>query len=88
MLLLETMAFGLLGGVARACVGLIKAMRSGVQIVWSYTLTTIIASGIIGAAAGTLFGSEPKIAVVSGYVGMDLLENAYKIIIKKQPKKR
>ena len=83
-MIIESIALGLLGGLARACVGLLKAMRNDVKIVWSYTLTTIIASGIIGAAAGTLFNSEASMSVIAGYVGTDLLENAYKIVLKKK----
>ncbi len=80
----ENAALGLLGGIARACVGLLKAMRNDVEIVWTYTAVTIIASGIIGAAAGALFDSDAKMSVIAGYVGTDLLENTYKIIFKKQ----
>ncbi len=82
-MILESLALGLLGGIARACVGLLKAMRNEVEIVWSYTLVTVIASGIIGAAAGAIFNSDVKISVIAGYVGTDLLENTYKIIFKK-----
>ncbi len=80
----EFAALGLLGGIARACVGLLKAMRNDVEIVWSYSLVTIIASGIIGAAAGMIFNSDVKISVIAGYIGTDLLENTYKIIFKKK----
>jgi hypothetical protein len=75
--------FGLLGGIARAAVGLTKAMRQDVEIVWKYAIITIISSGVIGMAAGILFDSDPKISVVAGYIGMDLLENSYKIIFRK-----
>lgn len=80
----EAAALGLLGGIARACVGLLKAMRNDVHIVWSYTTVTIIASGIIGAAAGMVFDSDIKISIIAGYIGTDLLENTYKIIFKKK----
>ncbi len=80
----ESAALGLLGGIARACVGLLKAMRNDVEIVWSYTAVTILSSGIIGAAAGAMFDSDIKFSVIAGYVGTDLLENAYKIAFKKK----
>ena len=82
-MILESIGLGLLGGIARACVGLLKAMRNNVEIVWSYTAITIIASGIIGAAAGALLNSDAKMSVIAGYIGTDLLENAYKIAFKK-----
>ncbi|MDP3728058.1 MAG: hypothetical protein Q8R18_01250 [bacterium] len=83
-MILESAALGLLGGIARACVGLLKAMRNDVEIVWTYTAVTIVASGIIGAAAGSIFNSDAKISVIAGYIGTDLLENTYKIIFKKK----
>lgn len=79
----EAAALGLIGGIARACVGLLKAMRNDVEIVWTYTAITILCSGVIGAAAGMLFDSDVKLSVVAGYVGTDVLENTYKIIFKK-----
>ena len=82
-MILESIGLGLLGGIARACVGLLKAMRNNVEIVWSYTAITVIASGIIGAAAGALLNSDAKMSVIAGYIGTDLLENAYKIAFKK-----
>ncbi len=75
--------FGLIGGTARACVGLTKALRNDVNIVWRYTIITVISSAIIGAAAGILFDSDPKISLVAGYIGTELLENSYKIIFKR-----
>jgi len=83
MVVWESAALGLLGGVARASVGLLKAMRNDVEIVWTYTLITVIASGVVGAAAGILFDSDARMSVIAGYVGTDLLENTYKIIFKK-----
>lgn len=80
----ESMALGLLGGTARACVGLLKALRTKAKIKWQYTLVTILTSAIIGAAAGILLDSDAKMSVIAGYIGTDLLENTYKIITKKQ----
>lgn len=82
-MILENIALGLLGGIARACVGLLKAMRHKTKIVWSYTFISILASGLIGAAAGAMLDSDVKTSVIAGYVGTDLLENAYKIAFKK-----
>jgi fluoride ion exporter CrcB/FEX len=76
---------GFLGGVARASVGLLKAMRKNEEIHWGYTTVTIISSGIIGSAAGILLDSDPKLSLVAGYVGTDVLEGFYKIIFKKAP---
>ena len=80
----ENIALGLLGGLARACVGLLKAIRNKKKIVWKYTAISILASGIVGAAAGALFDSDTKMSIIAGYIGTDLLENTYKIIFKKE----
>jgi hypothetical protein len=77
-----SLGLGAIGGVARASVGLMKAMRSDMQIHWGYSLLTVFLSAIIGAAAGVLFDSDPKLTVVAGYIGTDLLEGAYKIVFK------
>ncbi len=75
---------GMLGGTARACVGLMKASRSKTKIKWSKVLFTLVASAIIGATTGLLFDSDYKISIIAGYIGTDLLENSIKIIAKKQ----
>jgi fluoride ion exporter CrcB/FEX len=74
---------GILGGAARACVGLIKASRTKTKIVWSKIFFSLVTSVIIGAATGLLFDSDYKISLVAGYIGTDLLENSIKIITKK-----
>ena len=82
-MLIQYALLGALGGLARSCVGLLKALRNGTQIDWAHTTVTIIASAIIGSAAGILFNSDYKYSVVAGYIGTDLLENFAKIILKK-----
>ena len=83
-MILESALLGLLGGLARAAVGLIKALRNDIEIVWKYTIITIISSAIIGAAAGILIDSDYKLSLIAGYVGTDLLENLYTIIFKRK----
>lgn len=75
---------GMLGGAARASIGLVKAFRTKTKIKWSKVLFTLITSIIIGAASGLLFDSDYKISLVAGYIGTDLLENSIKIITRKQ----
>ena len=81
----EALGLGALGGAARAAVGLLKAIRKEEKIHWGYASLTVVASAIIGAAAGILFDSDPKLMVIAGYVGTDVLENSYKIIFNKAP---
>ena len=82
-MILEAAGMGLLGGVARAAVGLIKALRTKRKIKWMYALITVVCSAVIGATAGLLFDSDPKLSIIAGYAGTDLLENMYKIMVRK-----
>lgn len=82
-MIIENALLGALGGLARSCVGLLKALRNNVKIEWAHTAVTIIASAIIGSAAGIVFDSDYRYSVIAGYIGTDLLENTLKIILKK-----
>jgi len=82
-MVIAELALGGLGGLARSCVGLIKALRNDVDINWKYTISTVFSSAIIGMVAGFLFDSNYKMSLVSGYIGMDLLESVYKIYFRK-----
>jgi fluoride ion exporter CrcB/FEX len=82
-MLIEYALLGALGGLARSCVGLLKALRNNVEIDWAHTTVTIIASAIIGSTAGLIFNSDYKISLIAGYIGTDLLENIAKIFLKK-----
>lgn len=82
-MIVEAAVMGLLGGVARAAVGLIKAIQAKRKIKWTYACITVLCSAVIGATAGIIFDSDPKLSVIAGYAGTDLLENFYKISFKK-----
>ena len=84
MVIYEVAVLGILGGLARAAVGMLKALRNDVDIVWKYAAITVFSSAVVGAVAGILFDSDPKISLIAGYAGMDLLENVYKIVLKKK----
>ncbi|MGC9031179.1 MAG: hypothetical protein ACP5H7_00140 [Minisyncoccia bacterium] len=85
---------GFLGGVIRGLIGFIKHQYSYKNVPFDikYFFLMSFLSGIIGlTTAGALYYSDlisifsftPPIALISGYAGGDLLENIYKIIIKK-----
>lgn len=76
--LVTSSIFGLLGGIARAVVGTLKALKNKKKFRLNYFLLTVIGSGIIGLIAGTL-SPEPKIALAAGYAGTDFLEGLYKL---------
>ena len=87
---------GFVGGVFRGAVGLIKYSQSykDIEIRPWYFTGMIMVSGAIGMTTAwivqdlgvQMLGVEtltPAIGVLVGYAGGDLLENIYKIIIKK-----
>jgi hypothetical protein len=85
---------GFVGGVIRGLVGYLKYQFAykNVPFKWLYFLLMIGLSGIVGLAAGWLVGGivndATKINIfytfLAGYAGGDFIENAYKIIFKKE----
>lgn len=87
---------GLLGGILRGSVGLIKYIISykDVEIRPYYFLGMVAISGIVGYVSAWVAQDAAKIfleikelplslAVVAGYAGGDFIENIYKIITKR-----
>lgn len=73
--------FGMIGGVTRACVGLLKYRmppKTG-RFKLGSLLFTIIASGFIGLFAGLLVATNYKLSLLAGYAGTDFIESIYKI---------
>ncbi|MBS3175550.1 hypothetical protein J4440_06740 [Candidatus Woesearchaeota archaeon] len=85
MNLIYAALFGLIGGVARALIGLLKIYRinNKNKLKISYLLITIIASGFIGMFVSLIITSNYTLSLVSGYVGIDIIENLVKIYRKK-----
>jgi len=84
------------GGIVRGLVGYIKnhLNTASTKFELLYFLLMMFLSGVVGLLSAAavngldlpLFGStifNPAIAFVVGYAGGDLLENIYKIILKK-----
>lgn len=73
--------FGLLGGITRACVGLLKYSVPKPQGRFSpgALLFTLVASGMIGVFCSLLVGGNYQLSLLAGYAGTDLIENIYKI---------
>ncbi len=76
--------FGFVGGITRACVGVLKnkAYRKK-RFKITYFLWTVILSGIIGMFCGLFFISDYRFTLLAGYAGTDLIEGIYKIFRKK-----
>ena len=72
---------GLLGGVGgltRGLVGLLKALSLRRRILWAYYFITVAIALIIGIFVGIIFNFDPRISLLAGYAGTDILEGIYK----------
>lgn len=69
---------GGIGGLTRGVVGLLKALSLRRRIIWSYYLITVLTAIIIGVFVGIVFNFDPRLSLLSGYAGTDILEGIYK----------
>ena len=72
---------GLLGGVGgltRGVVGLLKALSVRRRILWNYYAITVAIAIIIGVFVGIIFDFDPRLSLLAGYAGTDILEGIYK----------
>ena len=87
--------FGAIGGITRGVVGFIKYISSykNVTFSWKYFTATVGVSAVVGfGIVWAVYGSgisfegvtlNPAVAFILGYAGGDVLENLYKILVKK-----
>lgn len=83
--MIEFAFYGLLGGVVRALVGVLKSVKKS-KVFWfnhKRFWFTLIASGVIGLMAGLLMAPDYKLALLAGYGGSDFLEGLIKTKFKK-----
>jgi hypothetical protein len=66
-----TVIAGLLGGVG----GLTRGV---VGLLWNYYIITVIIALIIGIFIGIVFDFDPRLSLLAGYAGTDILESIYK----------
>lgn len=81
-LLLSSLAFGIIGGLIRALVGISKYLAqhtSERNIRARYFLFTLFMGGVVGGAAGALAQGDWRIALLVGYAGTDFLEGLFKL---------
>ena len=69
---------GGVGGLARGFIGLLKAMSLRRKILWNYYLITVLVALIIGVFVGLIFNFDPRLSLLAGYAGTDILEGIYK----------
>src|SRR3989338_2160522 len=81
MVINETVLAGLLGGIGgltRGVVGLLKALSLRRRILWGYYGITVLIAMIIGVFVGIVFDFDPRLSLLAGYAGTDILEGIYK----------
>jgi fluoride ion exporter CrcB/FEX len=83
--LLTSAIFGLVGGLARSIVGLLKHYRINhkTKFKLNYLLITLLGSAIIGSFSSLILFSDFKLSLIAGYVGIDIIENLVKAYRKK-----
>jgi hypothetical protein len=76
--LLLAALLGGVGGLTRGVVGLLKAISLRRKILWNYYGITVIIAIIIGIFVGIIFDFDPRLSLLAGYAGTDILEGIYK----------
>jgi len=69
---------GGIGGLTRGVVGLLKALSLRRRILWGYYAITVIIALIIGIFIGVIFDFDPRLSLLAGYAGTDILEGIYR----------
>jgi fluoride ion exporter CrcB/FEX len=69
---------GAVGGITRGVVGLLKALSLRRRILWGYYCITVLVAMIIGIFTGIIFNFDPRLSLLAGYAGTDILEGIYK----------
>lgn len=69
---------GGIGGLTRGVVGLLKALSLRRRIIWGYYAITVFIAVIIGIFIGVVFNFDPRLSLLAGYAGTDILEGIYK----------
>ena len=69
---------GGIGGLTRGFVGLLKALSLRRRILWPYYAITVVIAVVIGIFIGIIFDFDPRLSLLAGYAGTDILEGIYK----------
>ncbi|RLG12248.1 hypothetical protein DRN73_03220 [Candidatus Pacearchaeota archaeon] len=69
---------GGIGGLTRGVVGLLKALSLRRRVLWNYYAITVAIAVIIGSFVGIIFDFDPRLSLLAGYAGTDILEGIYK----------
>jgi fluoride ion exporter CrcB/FEX len=66
------------GGLTRGFVGLLKALSLKRRVMWGYYAITVVIAVVIGIFVGIIFNFDPRLSLLAGYAGTDILEGIYK----------
>ena len=69
---------GGVGGLTRGFVGLLKALSLKRRNLWTYYAITVAIAVVIGIFVGIIFDFDPRLSLLAGYAGTDILEGIYK----------
>lgn len=69
---------GGIGGLTRGVVGLLKALSLRRRVLWAYYAITVVIAIVIGIFVGIIFDFDPRLSLLAGYAGTDILEGIYK----------
>ncbi len=69
---------GGIGGLTRGVVGLLKALSLRRKILWGYYAITVFIAMVIGIFVGVIFNFDPRLSLLAGYAGTDIIEGIYK----------
>ena len=69
---------GFVGGLTRGVVGLLKALSIKRKVYWGYWAITAAIACVIGIFVGMIFNYDPRLSLLAGYAGTDILEGIYK----------
>ena len=80
--LVSSILFGILGGLVRALVGIVKYFEKNKQnqkIRFWYLTSSLFVAALVGGIAGAIANDDWRLAIIAGYAGTDFLEGLYKI---------
>jgi len=76
--LLLAALLGGVGGLTRGFIGLLKALSLRRRVIWAYYAITVVIAVVIGIFVGIVFDFDPRLSLLAGYAGTDILEGIYK----------
>lgn len=78
--LMPSLFFGLVGGLVRASVGLLKLKKLKTEpFKLAYLISTLVGASIVGLFVGLVIATDFKLSLLAGYAGTDFIESIYKL---------